>query len=518
MSVRPSFRERCVAATKKFSQPLLPALAAKRLATIQETKRRSNTEARPSLIAFVQEIAPYLDRFDYFEPYARELECAIGGDLRIVFAAPPQHGKSQLSIRAFLYYARYFPGKRHAYVTYNQTRSRDVSDEFRRIAQEAGFEVTGTLDTVKLSGGTTVKFTSIDSGLTGYAIDGLCLIDDPIKGPAEARSPTVRQACKDFWSGVGRARRHPGTSFVVMATRWHPDDLSGYLVKALGWKYINLKCIATPTDSDDVDEAGRVISDPLHRLAGQSLTDVNGPGAKFRKPPEFFAEEQRDRFWWAAMYQGEPVPQGGTVFHAPGGKDSEGNAIGAGWYRELPKAGYRGAFGLDLAYTEKTSADWSILIRGLVSGGYLYVVDVVRKQVEMPTFLSLLESQKKLHPGFPFRWYAAGTEKGSADIIRRSGIRILAMKPIGDKFMRAQPVARLWNSGKVLLPDPDVIPAIWLAPFLDVVTNFTGIKDDVDDDVDALAAVHDQLMQGSRMAEALRNRAAAKGNETDARS
>jgi predicted phage terminase large subunit-like protein len=64
-----------------------------------------------------------------------------------------------------------------------------------------------------------------------------------------------------------------------------------------------------------------------------------------------------------------------------------------------------------------------------------------------------------------------------------------AEKAEGDKFIRAQPVAAAWNAGKVLVPRS----APWLEAFIAEVCGFTGIDDDHDDQVDALAAAFDVL-------------------------
>lgn len=452
--------------------------------TLAKLRSQVPPTERPRLIDFILQVAPYFDRFDYFSPYLEALEGAIGGNLRLAFAAPPQHGKTEATLRAFLYWARYFPGKRHAYVTYNQTRSQEVAKFFQRIAEEAGFPVAGTLSIVELGNGTTIKFTSIEGGLTGYTVDGVCLIDDPIKGPEEARSVSTRRSCQEFWTAVARARRHEGTSFVIMATRWHMEDLTGYLVNQAHWHYINLKAIAEAKGEEDIDAEGRVMSDPLHRKSGESLWK--------RKPPEFFKEERADRYWWSAMYQGEPVPIGGSVFH----RDPV-------YYRELPREGYRGVFGLDLAYTAKTHADWSICAElwaapHPILGTAIYVVDVQRKQVDAPSFALTLRTKQSTRP-WRMVWYAAGTEKGSADFLKKQGLPIHTKAPRGDKFVRAQPVAAAWNAGRVLVPDPQELDAPWLQPFLDCVQNFTGVGDSQDDDVDAIAAGFDDLMAGGRI-------------------
>lgn len=437
------------------------------------------------------------DRFDYFAPYAEELQQAIGGERRVCFSAPPQHGKSEFTLRAILWTCRYFPGFRHAYVTYNGDRALAVAKLFQRVAEEAGFTVGGTLEEVELrwedGRRSTLKFTSIGGSLTGYALDGVCIIDDPIKDREESRSPAKRMACVEWWKSVARTRRHPGTSYIVMATRWPGGDLTDHLTKKEGWRYINLKAIA----AGQTNEAGIVEDDPLGRRPGESLWK--------RKPPEFFREDQADLFWFASMFQGEPTSKGLRVFAEPMTKGDSGEELGAKYYSELPKAGYTVGFGIDLAYTAKTSADWSVCIEGRAHEGKLYVVRVIRKQVDAPTFLHTLEACATEQPTAKFRFYASGTEKGSAQFIERKlGRKLTVITASADKLVRATEASISWNSGRVLLPDPAVFDVPWLDDFLAVVTGFTGTPGETDDDVDAFAALHDQLMRKrSAMFEAL---------------
>jgi predicted phage terminase large subunit-like protein len=277
-----------------------------------------------------------------------------------------------------------------------------------------------------------------------------------------------------------------------MATRWPGGDLTEHLTKKDGWRYINLKAIAT----GPVNDNGVVIDDPLGRRAGESLWR--------RKPPEYFAEDKADLYWWSAMFQGEPRTAGLRVFAEPGSEDDEGKPIGPRFYRELPQAGYRVGFGVDLAYTAKTSADWSIVIEGWEYRGDLYVVNVIRKQVEAPSFLLTLLTCKAKRPGARFRFYAAGTEKGSAQFIQRKMGRVFkVITASADKLVRATPASVTWNRGRVLLPDPDVFDVPWYDDFMAVMSSFTGTPGEPDDDTDAFAALHDQLMRKSRMLEAL---------------
>jgi predicted phage terminase large subunit-like protein len=372
-----------------------------------------------------------------------------------------------------------------------------------------GIEWSGTLELVELAGDTSIKFTSIKGGLTGHPIDGVCIIDDPIKGQREARSATIRKDTIAWWKTEARSRRHQGTSYVVMATRWHVADLTGYLTKEAGWQYLNFKAIAEPANDngvDDLDAAGRILSDPLHRFPGESLSP--------RKPPEFFAEEQKDAFWWASMYQGQPRPDGGVVFQSPttwvacGAEDDNGKRCGKPASlcgHNGPAQGYRVGWGVDLAYTAKTSAHfsvgiegWMTVVRELGADGKmgnvhrLYVIDVQRKQVDAPAFTLTLKSMTAGKHG-PMRFYCATSEQGGAQFVKQKISRLEIKLASADKLVRATPVSAAWNAGRVLVPES----ADWLEDFVDEVTAFTGVRDPVDDQVDALAALWDALLTGS---------------------
>src|SRR5690348_18080943 len=69
---------------------------------------------------------------------------------------------------------------------------------------------------------------------------------------------------------------------------------------------------------------------------------------------------------------------------------------------------------------------YTTLFRSLIEGGkdqdgdpLYYISDVIRRQCEAPDFVRDLRRHTKLHPRARMRWYAAGTEKGGGDFIKR---------------------------------------------------------------------------------------------------
>lgn len=427
---------------------------------------------------FIPRVTPRWEAPLHLKPYIDTLERSPGSGQRIVFAAPPQHSKSESTLHFLVWLAMRRPELRNAYATYSGARALRVGRNAGMIAERAGLNLsTSNLDIWNTKEGGQTLWTSVGGGMTGEPIDGVLVIDDPLKDRREAESPTIRQNHKDWYHAVAESRVHPGASIIVMMTRWHTDDLSGYLVKECGFEYINLKAIA-----DDRRPTGD------NRQPGEALWPS-------RRPLEMLLERRKANEWnFSAMYQGEPRPRGGSLFREPT------------CYSELPERGFRVSFGVDLSYTEKTHADFSVCVeiwavppaRGVGAppdDWRFYVVDVQRKQVEAPAFALTLRAKASQRPG-KFWWYASGTEKGAAQFIRAKNIPLTVLDPKGrDKFTRAQTTSEHWNAGRILVPaDSEAHP--WVDVFVDEVTSFTGVKDLHDDQVDALVAAIDASLAG----------------------
>ncbi len=468
-------------------------LASERLFKLQSAKLQFNTS---SLVEFIPQVSPDLQAPYHLLPFVRMLEQACDpGKIRAVLAAPPQHGKSVTLLHGLLWLCIKYPKQSHAYVTYATDRAETVSKQFTELAEAAGMEPKGRLSDIVLKGGSTVKFTSIGGVLTGYPVTGLLIIDDPVKDRADAESPTLRRKAAEWFIDVARSRRHPKTSIICMATRWHPEDLSGELLKKTDkygkktYEYLNFKAISEgPTDNE-----GIVIGDPLGRKPGQALFPE-------LKPVEFFDEERLDDYSWQSLYQGEPRGRGNTVFHWPDvglldtyELDDRGQPLGRPtcyYYDNLSAGDYdQISIGLDFAYTAKTSADYSAAV---VVGRWrneLHVIETLRLQVEPREFRERVRLLMATYPQANATCYVAATEKGSVEFFRDGGMNIDGMIAKQDKFMRAFPCAATWNSGKFKLP----ARAPWKDTFLGEVCSFTGLKDAHDDLVDAFAAAHDGL-------------------------
>lgn len=422
-------------------------------------------EVKP-LLDFLPSLSPRWFRPDHLAPIARLIERADKGEeVRACVSVPPQHGKTELLIHGVAWLLARHSEWRIGYASYNATQANDKSRRARDLARELGLAIRKDSDSVEcweLDQGGAMLARGIGGGLTGQGLNGL-IVDDPHKDRAEAESPASRRAVLDWFRSVGLTRVHPGGFVIVVHTRWHPEDLIGELSRVPeidgGWEIINLPAIG---------EDGRALCERLRPLAylEQLRTGPKGVG----------------EYEWASLYMGQPRPRGSMVFRD------------VYYYDELPKDGYSAAIGVDLAYSAKTSSDFSVRVDLLRKGDDYFVAGVHRAQCEARTFQGVLSEGRALYPGAPMRWYSAGAEKGVADLLNTMDGRLAlaAIPATKDKLVRAQPVSAAWNSGHVLVPRN----APWLDAFLRIVLGFTGQGDAHDDDVDALAAGFDALRGG----------------------
>jgi len=440
----------------------------------------SRQRERLPLADYVTRITPSWTRPDPLAPYLDILERAPHGDLREVVAAPPQHGKTTATLHAIAQWISTYPGLRHIFATYADDRAQRVANEAAPIFLRAGLRWRSAKGFWVFSNGSTVLWTALGGQITGQPCDGVFVIDDPYKDRKQANSPAYRRDLLDRMDDVVKTRLHRGASVVLQAARWHPEDLSGEMIRR-GWPYTNLKAICDGIDQPALDK--RKPGEPLWP-ARKSLDDL-------RKI------ERENAFNFSSLYQGTPKPRAGKLFRDPTYYDAG----------RLPD-GYQIGYGIDCAYTKKTASDWSVVVRLArhqppaprarpgeeappLPDPVYYVLGVWRVQAKAPDFLRLLRARVAERRGRVW-WYAAGIEKGVADFMRGGVPGLEIMNATEDKFARAQGTSASWNGGRVLWPAYDEEPD-WSIIATDEIVNFSGISDPHDDVVDALVAAHDGL-------------------------
>lgn len=384
--------------------------------------------------------------------------------VRVCISVPPQHGKSQLLMHWLARLIGRHPDLSHAYCSYGARLAHKHARHVRRLAGLAGVELGDkqAQEEWTTSAGGGLVSTGIPGPLTGMPITGVAIIDDPLRGRQDASSPTYRERVWDWYTGDLHSRIHSRASIIVVATRWHVDDLTGRLT------------------SGDYGEPFQIINLPAIDDEGRELQPRFGYGPKFDE-----VRRQNERDWWS-LYMGSPRPEGGAVFERATVCSRS----------DLPEHGPT-AIGIDLAYTAKTSSDYSAAVVLRQCEGAWWVMDVLRAQERQERFQVRLRALHESYGRPPMVWHvAAGPEAEVADRLRRDGLP-LDVRVAGrgnDKLVRAMPAAVVWNRGDIVVPDD--MP--WSHGFISELESFTGVGDKHDDQVDALASAFSALPERRR--------------------
>ncbi len=455
-------------------------------AMLEQRRRRRRSahleDADGGLLAFVPRVSKRFAPPTHLRRFIAELERAFAcgtrrsatekGAPRVVISVPPRHGKTEAVLHFIAWALSRDPGLELAYLTYGANLAESKSWRARSLAKIAGVRLSKDMSTKRewrtTDGGGLIAC-GIDGGITGQGFNVL-VVDDPHKNRAEAESKVRRDHVEEFLDNDAMTRLHPGGAVVVIHTRWHEDDLAGRLKKRGGWTVINLPAVFDGDGDEDDD-----------REDGEALWPERYPA-----DCQLFEEQRKKPYTWASLYQGRPRPKGTGVFRE------------ATFYSgALPSKG-RKAIGVDFAYSAKTSADYSVavvLFRHVPDGSktkepIFYVVDVLREQVASKTFEIHLAHLRKKHPGARGLFVGSSIEMEVAKNMQGRGLTWLGAELArGDKFTRAEDVAVAWNDGRVLLPEDDSAHP-WVTDVLEELWKFTGVKDEHDDVVDALANAH----------------------------
>jgi predicted phage terminase large subunit-like protein len=180
---------------------------------------------------------------------------------------------------------------------------------------------------------------------------------------------------------------------------------------------------------------------------------------------------------FSAQYQQTPVPLGG-------------NLIKWSWFKFYnsppnPRPGDRLIVSWDTAMSSNQLADFSVCVVLLVRGETVYVLDVIRAQLEYPDLKRAVLSQhrrwRQTAPGYSLLIEKKGSGLSLIQDLYRENIHAIGIDPDGDKIMRMAAQTAPIEAGAVHLP----VNARWLDEFKKEVLSFP--KGRHDDQIDALS-------------------------------
>jgi predicted phage terminase large subunit-like protein len=314
---------------------------------------------------------------------------------------------------------------------------------------------------IETSAGGSFRNTTVAGSITGESLD-LGIIDDPIKGRAEANSVTTRNKAWDWFTDDFSTRFSENAAMLMVLTRWHLDDPAGRLIKKDATvKSLVYKAIAT--------------QDEEHRKAGDPL-------APNLKSLEFLHDKKNNMYpsSWESLYQQSPYTEGGNYFKSEWWQ----------YYEVLPNFTAITIYA-DTAQKTKKENDYSVFqIWGRTHDRKIYLIDLHRERLEAPDLLTKARAFYNKHQGkygrpvrsFKVEDKSSGT--GLIQTLKREGIPVIGIPRDTDKVTRAMDASPSVQAGMVYLPKN----APWLLDYISEHAAFPNgeFDDQVDPTIDAI--------------------------------
>lgn len=222
----------------------------------------------------------------------------------VAVSTPPQEGKTTWIVHYMAWMLVRNPWLKLVYATYSQSRANAVSRQVRSLVEiwTPLAKGSATVERWQTKEGGGLLAAGRGSAMTGFRSD-MTVIDDPIKDMQEAQSETIRETTIEWFSSVVLTRMSSLSQIIVIATRWHKDDLIAHVQKpeVLGAQYVNIP--AQAVQGPDKDILGRNVGDWLPSVQNRS------------EKSWLLIKSAVGTYVWQALYQGDPQVTGGSYIN-----------------------------------------------------------------------------------------------------------------------------------------------------------------------------------------------------------
>ncbi len=419
-------------------------------------------EARENFYIFAKMLAPLmLDGNSYrdgrhIQAIAATLEDVETGELdRLMLMLPPGSMKSVLLMLFAAWSFGRNPSWRVIWVSHTADKAQDCSRRIRDLIESTEYQeifptirlrddVRGVTEWKLTTGGSFLP-KGAGQSLAGYRFN-LGVLDDPLSEQT-AKSDTDREKINNWFYPGFRSRKLPDSRIILVNTRWHVRDLSGFLLDKAArnarvdqWEVISIPAILDETSAEY-----------LMLKEGESYW------------PEYITmddliktREGSTRADWAALYLQSPTGDDGNIFNKDDFQD---------WDEDDPPVCDEIIQTLDTAFSTKSTADYSVIQTWGIF--YISLVDDQGREYQEPNVILLnqekgrwtypelrrrtLEEYRAFRPDRVIIEAKASGQSLLQDM-RANKIPVAPFQPDRDKVARAHAVTGIIERGRVWLP------------------------------------------------------------------
>ena len=462
--------------------------------------QKVNNECHTDFLAFVRLMAPSLvsgfqmgSHIKLISNKLKELE--EGKIKRLMVFLPPRSSKSVICSKLF---PAWYIGRNPEHEILTVSHSDQLSSDFGRSVRDvvnteefskifSGVQLRSDVRAAgkwKTNQGGTYYAAGVRSQIAGRGAH-IAILDD-VMSEEDSYSEAGRRYIKEWYPAGLRTRIMPNGSIVIINTRYHYDDLCGWLLKQQEnmseYETIPWEVVKIPAWLDE--EAAELLSLPV----GGSYFPEWKPD-HILKVDENEIKASNGARYWNSLYMQDPTPE-------------EGGLIKKKWIQywddpEPPSCDFI-IQTFDTAFSTKTTADYSVIqtwgifhIYDQDEYGYenfapqLILLGNVRGRFEYPELRKI--SQKLYDEHRPDVCMIEKKASGQSLIqdMRRAGLPVMEYNPDRDKVSRVYSASPIMEAGRLWIPSNKK----WSDDLVEELIRFPNAAHD--DQVDALTmAVH----------------------------
>ena len=426
---------------------------------------KANRKIARAFKPFIKTMMPNYEFNWHHELIIQELEDFIFNDeLDVLFiAAPARHGKSTIVSQMLPpFYLGHFPSHEVIMASYSQELASKFGRLSKNIIDSPVYKSIFGFGLAKDSKGKSEFSTEyggeyhavgVGSGLTGKG-GHLIICDDTLKGRKEAQSRTVRKSLHEWFDSTLFLRRQKKAKIIIMSTRWHVEDLHGYVQTK--YKFLRSKEISFPI---------------LNASETESLWPSFMPIDQVLKIKNSEAMTPRN---WFSLYLQKPVVDSGNIFT---------DDMLLRWKPStLPAKFQQVIMSWDMTFKDTNQSDFVVGQVWGKRGPNAYLLDQVRRKMDFPSTLKAFAAMME-------KWPQAYTKliedkangSGIISMLKKKVSGILEIEPEGSKVERAEEVKTWFETGNVWIPEDDYAP--WVKEYVVEMKEFDS--GDNDDQVDS---------------------------------